>query len=311
MSFKNNLVKMFTKSFTKNKTEEEMLTLIETSGKEVRYDTSKLRVVEYEIPEEFVFTQYFYKDIRMEEMCYKNHVADPANEKLILLFHGGGYLGKINDIYTEFMHKLCVASKDYKVISVEYKTSRLNPFPGAYNDALSAWEYVTSKGYLPENIIIVGDSAGGGLGLALTMYLRDNNIKVKAYMGLSPWVDLNCTSECFTNLKKKKKDPLFGSSNVIQALAKMYVGDHDVNDWRISPIMGSFEDMPEMFLTYGDCEILRDDIQSLYHKAKKTAQVTLKVYAGCQHDIQTGNTPESKKAWKDIAEFIQNISAAS
>lgn len=307
MSFKLSLVKTFTKLFTGSKSEEQMLTLIETSGKVVEYDENGYRVNKYAVPDELVFTQHFYNDIRIEEMYSRGHTEDPANEKIVLLFHGGGYLGKLSDIYTEFMHKLCQQAKGYKVISIEYRTSRVSPFPGAYEDALTAWEYVMGKGYQPENIIIMGDSAGGGLGLALTMHLRDQGVKVKAYMGLSPWVDLTCSSECHTDHAKKKTDPLFGSSNVVEVAAKMYIGENDANDWRISPIMGSFENMPKMFVTYGDCEIFRDEIQALYDKAKQVADITLKVYAGCHHDIQTLNVPETNKAWKDVGEFISRL----
>ncbi len=308
MSFKNNLVKTFTKAFASTKSEEQMLTLIETSGKATEYDENGFRITKYKVPEELTFTQYFYKDVRMEEMFFDGHVEDPASEKIVLLFHGGGYLGKLNDIYTEFMERICKAAKGYKVISVEYRTSRVSPFPGAYEDALTAWEYVMEKGYKPENIIIMGDSAGGGLGLVLAMHLRDQGVAVKAYMGLSPWIDLTCTSECFTVPAKKKTDPLFGGSHVVEAAAKLYVGEHDVHDWRISPIMGSFENLPKMYITYGDCEIFRDDIQALYDKAKETVDdVTLKVYAGCQHDIQTSGVPEAKEAWKDVEAFISSL----
>ena len=307
MSLKNTLVKTLMRTFMKKKSEDEMLKLIETSGVVVEYDENGLRKTNFEIPDELTFLQRFYKGIRIEEMYYSSKLKRPNEQKVVLMFHGGGYLGKINDIYTEWMCRLCKASKDYLVISVEYTTSQKGTFPAAYNDALASWEFLMNEGFLPENVVIMGDSAGGGLALALTMYLRDNNVNVKAYMGLSPWVNLNCTSECFINPQKKKMDPLFGSSNVLDTMAKMYVGDNDINDWRISPLFGSFENLPKMYITYGDCEILRDDIQALYDKASKENDVTLKVYKGCQHDIQTGGTKEAKKSWNDIEEFFSKL----
>ncbi len=306
MSLKNNIIKFMTKKIIGKKNDEQMIELIKSGGEKTEYNSEGFRIVKKDIPSKYEFSQKKYSNLIIEEMFLKDKV-DKKDKKAVLFFHGGGYLAKLTDIYTPFMMRFCDAYEEATIISIEYTTIQDAPFPAAYNDAITAWNYVTSLGYKPENIIIAGDSAGGGLGLALTLYLRDNDIAIKAYIGMSPWVTLNCTSECFTNLEKKKTDPLFGSSNVIENVAKMYIDKGDVNDWRISPLNGLFDNMPKMFITYGTEEILRDDIQELYDRASLKTDVVLKVYDKCQHDIQTSSAPEAAKAWNDIKEYIRTL----
>ena len=304
MSFKNFLVKTLTKKHIKKLDQDTLMEIMRTSRMDTKFDENQHRISGWEIPQDVEFVQTVYKNIRLEEMCYN----DTKNtENVILMFHGGGYLGRLNDIYSQFMYKLCNASLNYRVVSVEYRTSTIKPFPAAYEDALDAWEFLMNRSYKPENIIILGDSAGGGLGLALAMHLRDNNIKVKAYIGLSPWVDLNCNSEVHKNPKLRGTDPLFGTNRTLEICAEMYVGENDANDWRISPLYGNFDNLPKMFLTYGTCEILRKDVQNLYERASKKNDVVLKVYKGCQHDIQVMECKEADVAWQDISNFILSL----
>lgn len=307
MSLKNNFVNMMTKKLIKGKPDETMIEVFRTAREDVKFDENNFRISNFEVPVEYKYTQYFCNDIRLEEMKHFSYNPSNENANVVLFFHGGGYIGRLNTIYTKFMYNFCKLVHNYKIISVEYRTLREHTFPCAYEDALFIWNYLIENGYKAENIVIMGDSAGGGLGLALTMYLRDNNVKPKAYMGLSPWVNLTATSECFTNPKKRQMDPLFGSNNVIEILGKMYAGEHDINDWRISPLNGNFDNLPKMFITYGELEILRDDIIDLYKRASKNNDVILKIYKKCQHDVITSDTKEAKIAMKDVVDFIKNL----
>lgn len=284
-----------------------MVEIIRTAREDVKYDENGHRISNCKIPNTISYHQYFCDDIRLEEMKLKTNTNNNDSAKTILLFHGGGYIGKLNTIYTKLMYKLCEKIPNYKIIAVEYKTLKEFPFPYAFEDAIKVWDYLIEKEYNPQNIIIMGDSAGGGLGLALTMYLRDNNVFPKAYMGLSPWVNLDDSSECFTNQEKKLKDPLFGTNNVISILGKMYADKYDIKDWRISPLYGNYEKLPNMYITYGELEILRDDIIEMYNKAKKETNVELKIYKKCQHDVITSNTKEAKIAINDIATYITKL----
>jgi acetyl esterase/lipase len=241
----------------------------------------------------------------MEEVNSALLKKDTNLEKVILFFHGGGFIGKLNSIYSNLMYKLCKQLPDYKIIAVEYRTLREHIFPNALNDSIIAWEYLMSEKYNPNNIIILGDSAGGNLGLALTMYLRDCGIFPKAYIGLSPWVNLDM--DAIENIEKKSLDPLFGSNNVLSILGKMYAGDYDIKDWKISPFYGDFKNLPKMFLSYGSLEILGDDIQALYEKAKDEVDIVLKVYNKCQHDVITSETKEGKIALNDVVDFINSL----
>ena len=307
MSIQNTLVNAVTHKLVSKRTNEQMLNVMATSRMVTEYDKDGNRILNVTVPDHLTFSQFFVDKMRIETMHTIGKETGRGNQKIILMFHGGGYLGKITDMYTKFMIELCNIAPEYKIFSVEYTTSDIAPYPAAYEDALKAWDYLISKGYKSENIILLGDSAGGGLALVLGLLLRDTGKKFKAYVGLSPWVNMNCTSKSFTNEKLRKRDPLFGSNDVLDIMANKYVGDFDKNDYKVSPLYGSFEGFPACYITFGEYEVLSTDIQELADKMCEDAghhKVIVNVYKKCGHDIHTGVVPETKKAWRDLGEFI-------
>lgn len=101
-----------------------------------------------------------------------------------------------------------------------------NPYPAALEDALASYRWLLSKGYYGEQIILAGDSAGGGLAMALCMYLRDHNMPVPGgIIAMSPWTDLTASGESYeTNYEK---DPLFGNTKESLIYQNDYPGEHD------------------------------------------------------------------------------------
>ena len=237
-----------------------------------------------------------------------------GSKKVILQLHGGAYIIGLGDGYRKLALKYNVISGGASVLSVDYRIAPEYVFPTALMDALVAWNWLIAQGYKPENIIVVGDSAGGNLALALAEWLRDHNQKLPVAMVLmSPWTDMAAEGESHTT--NLYKDPLFG-----QKLPKKgepapkkllwrpaYAGKTDLHDKYLSPAYADFQQFPSMLIQVGSYEVLESDAEIVASKAKSVGvEVTLTEYEGMFHVFQQIQMlPESKRAWKEVAEFIK------
>lgn len=128
--------------------------------------------------------------------------AEP--DKLILYLHGGGYIFcSAHTTHKDILWRLSVASK-CRVIAPDYRLAPEHPYPAALEDAIKVYRWLLDQGYKPENIVIVGDSAGGGLTYGTVLKIRDLGWPLPAAtVGMSPWTDLAVTGESvITNLKR-------------------------------------------------------------------------------------------------------------
>lgn len=224
---------------------------------------------------------------------------------LIIQFHGGAYVYGYNDMYRRSALKLLALSKNTAVLSLDYRLAPANPFPAALNDAVCAFDYALSQGFDPNRIILMGDSAGGGLALALGLYLRDHNRQLpKAIITMSAWTDLTASGESY--LRNRSLDPMLGEK--IDTLdIKGYVGGDDVRNPYISPVFGDFHGFCDLMMHVGSYEVLESDTLSVAKKAAdQGVYVEATLYRGMFHVFQLAFNliPEAKKAWKEIADFI-------
>ena len=228
------------------------------------------------------------------------------NKKIILQLHGGGYEISLpyNSLY--FAKKYAEISKDTEVLTINYRVAPEDKFPAALDDCVKAYNYLLDEGYKAENIIIAGDSAGGGLTLATVMYLRDNEIALpKAIITMSAWTDLTNSLDSFK--KNYKRDPVFGNSNQSIIMTSTYAEGMDKTNPYISPVFGSFKNFPNMLMQVGTHEMLLDDTLEVAKKAKKEGvNVKLSIYIGMFHIFQKYNwfLPESDRAWREVKKFI-------
>lgn len=230
--------------------------------------------------------------------------------RVILQLHGGGYIGPMKNIYRRFAVKYSKLSYGADVLSVDYRVAPENPFPAAVEDAVWAYRWlVDEKKYKPGHIVVAGDSAGGGLALALCMYLKDHDIPLPGgIITMSPWTDVSLSGESYeTNYEI---DPLFGNSKKNMLYDSAYVGDADVKNPYLSPLFGDYRNFPPMLMQVGSFEVLLSDTKSVAAKAKKAGvKVRLSVYDGMFHVFQMGLDliPESREAWDEVKEFLRLI----
>lgn len=230
--------------------------------------------------------------------------------RVILQLHGGGYIGMMKNIYRRFAVRYSKESYGGDVLTVDYRVAPENPYPAALEDAVQAYEWLLKeKEYSPDHIIVAGDSAGGGLGLALGLYLKDHNIPLPGgFIAMSPWTDLTNSGESYVS--NYELDPLFGNSTDNMLYDSAYIGAGDPKDPYISPLFGEFAGFPPVLMQVGSYEILLSDTLDVGDKLKKAGvKLRLSVYEGMFHVFQMGMDliPESQEAWEEVAAFIRIV----
>lgn len=227
---------------------------------------------------------------------------------LIIQLHGGGYVGGLKNSYRNLSTLYSEAGNGAAVLSVDYRLAPENVFPAALEDALSAYEWAIGRGYTEENIILAGDSAGGGLGLGLCHYLKAEGIELpKAVIVMSPWTDLTGSGASYKD--NVEIDPVFGSRPEV-VIGSSYVGDDRADNPYISPMFGDFTDFPKLLIQVGTDEMLLSDSQTVRDKAVAAGvDVRYSEYKGMFHVFQMAGKliPESKRAWEEIKSFIDEL----
>lgn len=231
--------------------------------------------------------------------------ASAQKDKLILYFHGGGYVS--GSCQTHRMHVAkFVQGSGAGALLFDYRLAPEHPFPAAVEDSLAAYRWLLSQNVSPSHIVFAGDSAGGGLCLATLLALREQRLPFPAgAVALSPWTDLKCTGESLTT--KAKVDP-FTPGGAWTVFSKYYVGDNDPGLPLISPLYGDLKGLPPVLIYAGDHDVLFDDSTRFVDKAKAAGvDATLRVGKGLFHcyPVCAPLFPEAQQAMDEICVFIR------
>ncbi len=277
-------------------------------GKKIKSGELRKRLKEppWLVPDCFNMTHIEMKNFSMKLLSLKEN---PNQDYVILQLHGGGYMGAVRNAYYVFAGLYNEVSRGCNVLTPDYRVAPEHPYPAALEDAVASYQWLLDKGYYGEQIIVAGDSAGGGLAMCLCMYLKDHHMPMPGgIVAMSPWTDLTASGESYeTNFDK---DPLFGNTKESMIYVNDYAGDHDKMDCYISPLFGDFRGFPPMLIQVGSLEMLLSDSVSVAAKAREQGvRVRLSIYEGMFHVFQMAylNIPESKKAWAEVGKFIDVI----
>jgi epsilon-lactone hydrolase len=242
----------------------------------------------------------------IEGMLSEWHTPDGANpEKMILYVHGGGYVsGSCND-HRGFVSKF---AKNTSVTNLlyEYRLAPEHPYPAALEDSVKIYQWVLSSGYKPGNIVIAGESAGGGLCLAILLALKDRNIPLPAAaVAISPWTDLTCSSDSYKTKNRVSVAPL----NSWTVFSKHYTGDNQADLPFISPLFGDLKGLPPVFINSAVDDELYEDGEKFYLKAKEAGvDITFRSGEGMVHcyPLFAPMFREATVAMDEIVGFIQS-----
>lgn len=224
--------------------------------------------------------------------------------RVVLYLHGGSYTCGSCNSHRSLVANIAVASKA-RALLLDYRLAPEHPHPAAVEDAVAAYKWLIKDGIEPKHIAIAGDSAGGGLAVALLISLRDKNVPPPAAcVCLSPWTDLAFTGETW---KSKAKADLIIFDYKEHAFAKMYMGELDAKTPLISPLYADLKGLPPLLVQVGLDEVLLADSTRLAERAKQAGvDVVLDEWPRMQHVWQFAASfmPESRRAVKQIGEFI-------
>jgi len=233
--------------------------------------------------------------------------ADPT--RVILYFHGGGYISGSLDSHR---HLIAQAGREAqaRTLSLAYRLAPEHPFPAALDDALTGHRFLLSNGFRPKRIAVAGESAGGGLAIAMQVSARDAGLELPACAWCSsPWVDLTLSDGSLTT--KAAVDPIV-SKTYLEELAFAYLHGTDARTPLVSPIYADLRSLPPVLIQVGSCETLLDDSIRLAAVAGAAdVRVTLEVWPDMIHAFPLfyQQLAAGRRALAGVGAFIRSMAA--
>jgi monoterpene epsilon-lactone hydrolase len=226
-------------------------------------------------------------------------------EKVIYYLHGGGYTMGSIDTHLEVVSRLSRAT-GARALLTDYRLAPENRFPAALEDAKAGYHWLLSTGVKPSQLVIAGESAGGGLTVATLMELRDLQIPLPAAaICMSPWVDMEGLGKSMVT--NSSIDPI-GRQDDLKMFAEAYLGDADKRTPLAAPIYGNLKGLPPLLIQVGTAEILFDDATRLAERARLDGvDVVFEPWDEMIHMWHMfPMLPEGNQAIERIAEFMRD-----
>jgi acetyl esterase/lipase len=228
-------------------------------------------------------------------------------DRYVLYLHGGAYRLGTPATYRHFTWRIATAAR-VRLLALDYRLAPEHPFPAALDDAVSAYQWLLANGANARKLAVIGDSAGGGLTLALLLKLRDRGMPLPAAaVTLSPWTDLALTGPSIR--LNTDADPMLNADDLPQ-FASDYLAGANPKDPYASPLYGDPSGLPPTLFHVGSDEILRDDAVRMAEKmVGAKCEVDLEVWPRMPHvwHLLAPVVPEAMAAIRKIGAFIERI----
>ena len=202
-------------------------------------------------------------------------------DRVLLYLHGGGYLLGSSLAYRSLYSGLARAA-GARGLALDYRLAPENPFPAAVDDAVAGYRALLGQGIAPGSIAIAGDSAGGGLTVAMLVAARDAGLPMPAAaVAISPWADMECTGASMAT--KAAADPSLNQQGLI-AMGAAYLNGASPRNALASPIFANLAGLPPLLIQVGSAEVLLDDATRLAAKAGEAdVEVQLEIWPRMPH----------------------------
>lgn len=232
--------------------------------------------------------------------------VDASGDRAVIYLHGGAYILGSPETHRNLAAHLAQAAQCV-VYTPDYRLAPEHPYPAALDDALAVYRALLAQGLSGGQIAISGDSAGGGLSLALAQRIRAEKLPAPASLYLlSPWTDLTLSGE--TAKTCADIDPLITRAWGAAGAAH-YAGNKPLTDPLVSPLFADYRGMPSMLIQCGSDEVLRSDSERVAERAMAAnVDVQLKVFQGLWHVFQmfAGMMPASSAAVREAGDYLQS-----
>jgi acetyl esterase/lipase len=224
----------------------------------------------------------------------------PANAPLVVYFHGGGYIVGGLASHAPFCSRLGSAL-GARVLFADYRLAPEHPFPAAFEDGLAAWQHAV--GMAGGKLLLAGDSAGGGLALAVAQAAMAQGMRAPEGLILfSPWADLTLSGK---SLSANAATDAMLSMKILTRMRDLYLAGQEPGDKRDSPLFDANVKLPPVIVVYSESEVLRDDSRRLVKRLTLGGTAVTEVaVAGAPHVFPLFTTvPAGRKVMKRVAAF--------
>lgn len=237
-------------------------------------------------------------------------MPDAVGDRVFLLLHGGGYIAGSPKTHRRMAANLGQAT-GMRVLVPDYRLAPEHPFPAGVEDVIAAYDWLRAQGISAANIVVGGDSAGGGLALSMLLRLRETGAEMpRAAVLLAPWTDLTVSSESYERLRHL--DPIITREGLREA-GLWYAGESDPADPRMSPLFADVAGLPPMLIHAGGDEVMVDDSRIFAERARAVGvDVEFKIFPGMWHVFQGAGTtiPEARTAIAEIGDYVRALFSA-
>lgn len=252
------------------------------------------------IRRKFVIEEKVIQDSTVYTM--KPRLVQQDSTKHIVYLHGGGYVHEMSPFHWVFLDKL-MEDLDCTITVPIYPLATKQRFDHIFSFVLDVYEQLLHD-IQPENMTLMGDSAGGGMALALAQLIREKNLSQPRHIIMfSPFLDVTLSSPEVKALEKQ--DPMLALPGMKEA-GRMYAGGADPRNYLISPIYGTLEELGQITIFVGTDEILLADAQRLKKRAiKQKININYFEYPAMFHAWPIFPIPETKKTILQIKAILE------
>lgn len=224
--------------------------------------------------------------------------GDENARNTILFIHGGAYVLELNYQHLLYCYLMSKRMDVYVVVPV-YPLAPLHKANETFDAIHKLYEMLIPN----DNLIMMGDSAGGGFVYSFCQYLKTVGLpQPKKTITFSPWVDVSMSGSPYNS----QDDPVLGEIGLRQ-IGKSWAGDLDTEDWRVSPLFGDNEFLADTLIFAGGNEIFTDDIRKYAENLKNDGvNVRLVIEPDLFHIYPMFPIPEARDAFKEIKKEIMD-----
>jgi phosphinothricin tripeptide acetyl hydrolase len=226
----------------------------------------------------------------------------------LLYLHGGGFvMGGLGS------HRHWVASLarafHARALHLEYRVAPEHPYPAPLDDCVATYRWLLDSGIDPQQLILAGESAGGGLVMSTMLRVRQEGLPL-------PRAAI-CISGVFDFTFSGPSHSRNGSSDYIEprglhSMEQLYLAGHDPRDPMVSSIFADLTGFPPLHLVAGGAELLLSDTEMLADRAREFGvEVTLSIVPGMMHAFPVMLfLPEARRVRREMKEFVDTHLAA-
>ncbi len=234
------------------------------------------------------------------------------NTKVIFYLHGGSYMAELSEVHWNFLRHLA-QDTGYTLIVPDYPLAPQYQYEDVFSMIIPLYREVIKK-VEPKNIIAMGDSAGGGMTLALMENISMSDEKILQpgkIILISPWLDVTMQNEEISKVEEKDK---ILNKELLKLAGISYAGSEEkTKEYLVSPIYGKIEGLNNIIIYTGTFDILNPDVHKFEEKAKEEkVNIKIKETEEAEHnwllkqcDIEEQNNSQNENAYQDLIEEIK------